>query len=262
MPTFLVHAGLLVALVGLISALIPLRFVGLRSRGAGLLLMLAGVSIFVVGMALPVRITRVATARKALDLHMPAYQARELHSVRVRAAPERVAEAIRSVTALDIRSFATLNRIRNPHARGSHDLLGKRMCDVLHRAGFVTLEESGTDDLVLGVAGRFWGGLQGGDRSLDLRGAPRFGSSARLLSAEEFARFHRPGYAKAAIDFRIEDLGGGWSRLSTETRAIGTDARARREFERYWRLIAPGSAWIRREWLDAIKRVAEGPARG
>jgi hypothetical protein len=49
----------------------------------------------------------------------------------------------------------------------------------------------------------------------------------------------------------------GWSRLSTETRVLGTDDSARRRFAVYWRLIYPGSALIRRMWLQAVKRRAE-----
>jgi hypothetical protein len=36
-----------------------------------------------------------------------------------------------------------------------------------------------------------------------------------------------------------------------------SDARAERRFAAYWRVIYPGSAWIRRMWLRAIKARAE-----
>jgi hypothetical protein len=45
--------------------------------------------------------------------------------------------------------------------------------------------------------------------------------------------------------------------LTTETRIQGTDERARRSFRRYWRLVMPGSAAIRRAWLRAIRKRAE-----
>ena len=37
-----------------------------------------------------------------------------------------------------------------------------------------------------------------------------------------------------------------------QTRTLGNDDEAQRVFARYWRLIYPGSAIIRRVWLDAI----------
>ncbi|HEV7517478.1 MAG TPA: hypothetical protein VGR07_14350 [Thermoanaerobaculia bacterium] len=82
-----------------------------------------------------------------------------------------------------------------------------------------------------------------------------------LLSPAGFAALDRPGYAKAAINFRVEDDGNGWSRLVTETRVYATDASARRRFATYWRIIVPGSALIRRMWLAAVRDRAEGAAR-
>ena len=45
--------------------------------------------------------------------------------------------------------------------------------------------------------------------------------------------------------------------VTTETRIATTDERARRRFARYWRLVHPGSALIRIDWLRAIRRRAE-----
>jgi hypothetical protein len=45
--------------------------------------------------------------------------------------------------------------------------------------------------------------------------------------------------------------------VTTETRILGTDAAGRRNFGLYWRVIHPGSAFIRRMWLAAIKKRAE-----
>ncbi len=45
--------------------------------------------------------------------------------------------------------------------------------------------------------------------------------------------------------------------VTAETRVYATDASARRRFARYWRVIYPGSALIRRRWLRAMKRRAE-----
>jgi hypothetical protein len=50
--------------------------------------------------------------------------------------------------------------------------------------------------------------------------------------------------------------------LRTETRVLATDAASRRRFGRYWRVIRPGSALIRRTWLGAAKRRTERAASG
>jgi len=63
------------------------------------------------------------------------------------------------------------------------------------------------------------------------------------------------------MNFRVEPIGDGRTRVSTETRVSATDDRGRRAFRRYWRFIAPGSALIRFEMLRLIKRAAESTAQ-
>lgn len=46
--------------------------------------------------------------------------------------------------------------------------------------------------------------------------------------------------------------------LTTETRVFVTDDRSRRLFTGYWVVIRPFSGLIRRQWLAAIARRAEG----
>lgn len=70
--------------------------------------------------------------------------------------------------------------------------------------------------------------------------------------AADFATFDRPGYAKMAINWRLEG-----TTLSTETRVFLTDEASRRAFRRYWLLIRPFSGSIRRVSLRAIKRRAQ-----
>ena len=45
---------------------------------------------------------------------------------------------------------------------------------------------------------------------------------------------------------------GSGTIISTETRVFSNGAETRRRFARYWRMIYPGSALIRRMWLRAI----------
>jgi hypothetical protein len=52
--------------------------------------------------------------------------------------------------------------------------------------------------------------------------------------------------------------GAGGSIVTTETRVHATDPRSARRFAMYWRIIQPGSGFIRRRWLRAIEVRAEG----
>ena len=61
------------------------------------------------------------------------------------------------------------------------------------------------------------------------------------------------------MNFHVEPVGPGASRLVTQTRVAATDSLATRRFAAYWRVIYPGSALIRLMWLRAIKSRAEAP---
>ena len=63
------------------------------------------------------------------------------------------------------------------------------------------------------------------------------------------------------MSFSAEAAEGGAS-LITETRVMTTDPASRRRFGRYWRVIRPGSAAVRRSWLAAAKPRAEEGRRG
>jgi hypothetical protein len=179
-----------------------------------------------------------------LDEFLPDYEVNEIHSTRVEAPPDTVMAAVRSLTAREVpvlvalmalRSLPRLLRGRRRPARDGTIL------EAFLRGGFVVLAER-PHELVVGAVGRFW----------------RASGDVRRVSAGDFAGFGEPGYAKAAFNMHAEPSPGGGTLLTTETRIQGTDDEARRSFRRYWRVIYPGSAAIRRAWLRAIRRSAEG----
>jgi hypothetical protein len=232
----LVYAGGLIALVGFAGVVRPLRAIGVRRRRGGALILGAGLGGALIGFALPAPLVRVKRPRTRLDAVMPAYHFHEVHAVRVHAPPARILDAVRAVTAGEIRWFRTLTWIRSPRLGGGgrESLLNapqnQPILGVALRSGFVSLGDEPGSEVVFGTA---------------LRLGPRGAGS--------------PGYAKTALNFLVEEEGDGWCRLSTETRVLATDDTARRRFAVYWRLIYPGSSLIRRMWLAAVKRRAEAP---
>jgi hypothetical protein len=50
----------------------------------------------------------------------------------------------------------------------------------------------------------------------------------------------------------VTDFRSDGERLTTETRVEALDDAARRAFLRYWRVVGPFSALIRRRWLKQI----------
>jgi hypothetical protein len=88
--------------------------------------------------------------------------------------------------------------------------------------------------------------------------APRAERAAGKLTPEVFRTNLSPGLVLATMNFLVRPDEGGGSTVSTETRIYANSSSALRRFVVYWRLIHPGSDLIRRMWLRAIAQRAEG----
>jgi len=84
----------------------------------------------------------------------------------------------------------------------------------------------------------------------------------RPLPPDRFVAYSEPGYVKIAWTIEADPLGGTRCRLSTETRAAGTDAEATAGFRRYYRRFGVGMLLIRLLLLPAARREAERRWRG
>lgn len=153
-----------------------------------------------------------------LDAVVPQWQFRERHSTQIAAPPQRVFDAIRSVTAAEVPFFRTLTFIRRLGRRGPTSILNapphEPLLEVATRSGFRYVAEDPPREMVIGFD----------------------------VAPQTFA----------AMNFCIEG-----SRLSTETRVFAKTPEAKRKFAFYWFVIRPGSGFIRRMWLRAIKKRAE-----
>lgn len=77
------------------------------------------------------------------------------------------------------------------------------------------------------------------------------------IPAGDFAEYGEPNQVKIAWTLEAEALGPATTRFSHETRAVATDAEARKRFRRYWRWARFGIITIRLLLLPAIRRAAE-----
>jgi hypothetical protein len=238
----LAYAGIVLALSGLANLVLPFRFLGVRKRAVGALILAGGVGLAIAALSWPAPMVRVAQPRTRLDEIMPEYHFFERHSARIHARPEQVMEATRQSTFGDMKSLGTLLKIRAAVTRtpyhGTGELLNKRFLDAFSAPGFLLADSE--HEVAL-----FWAANVRAGRLAELRGS------------QEFADYREQGAVKIAIDFNVEDAGGGWSTLATETRVLTTDDATRRGMGRYWRLIVPGSGLLRLQWLDGIKKRAE-----
>jgi len=117
----------------------------------------------------------------------------------------------------------------------------------LQGTGFVILEDVPEDELVIGIAGRFW--RPDGGRCMDLTEA-------------NFVEFSRPGYAKVAWNFKLRAELSETERttLSTETRIQCLGRAALWKFGIYWSLVGPFSGLIRKAILKQVQTKAESQA--
>jgi len=246
MDVFLVYAGLLILLAGIILIVKPLHVGGVRTRKPGSLVLGAGLLLALCGALFPAPLIRTGSMGTHLDYFVPVYQYYEFHSLLVRASPERIFQAVKAVTPDEILFFRTLTWLRSPRfSQGDRHTVfdappGTPILETATGSDFLLLAEEPGREVVLGTVV--------GDSPLGT-GKP---------TPEDFMLLVRPGYSKAAINFHIQETAAGLCRVTTETRIFCTDSSARTRFGVYWRLIYPGSDIIRRMWLRAIKRRAEG----
>lgn len=161
----------------------------------------------------------------AIDRLLPEWDVNEMHEVVLDVPPvQALGAALASPAAPGL--VRVLLRLRGLRAAGSVE-------DLLLGMGFELLaEEAG--EAVFGASGKPW--RPGGAIS-------SFGDAPA-------------GSVRIVVNFLAEARSDGRTRLSTETRVAALDDGARRAFRRYWRLVGPFSALIRRRWLAAARRSA------
>ncbi|MEA2437549.1 MAG: hypothetical protein QOF65_2105 [Thermoleophilaceae bacterium] len=187
--------------------------------------------------------------RRLIDDWLPSFDESEFHTREVAAEPAAVEAALRELRSGDLRltgllmGLRTLPALLTGHRRRRAD---RPLIEGVLAAGFVMLDERPGEQTVLGVVGRPW--------------RPRGDGHDAIDSPEAFRSYDRPGSVRCAWDFVLAPAPSGrGTLLTTETRIAGTDAAGTRTFRRYWRLVQPGSALIRRDILRAVARRAASP---
>jgi hypothetical protein len=241
-----VYAGLVTALAGLVSVVRPVRLLGIRTRRAGAGVLLAGGAVAIAGLSWPAPTLHAAAGHQRIDDFLPAYEFYEVHETEVAATPEQVGRAVREVSFADMPVAVALMRVRAMAAGhfSAPPISRIPLLEIFARPGsnFLPLDASCPGEYVGGMAGRPWAA----------RARP-----SGVKTPAQFLAFQAPGNVKVAFNMRWSPAGAGRTRVTTETRIKAIDDEARRTFARYWRVIYPGSAIIRRVWLDAIVARAE-----
>jgi hypothetical protein len=145
--------------------------------------------------------------------------------------------ALRAIPALLAAPGETIAALRKRQAHSALTL------DRLAKQGFGLVAERPGSEIVLGVTGRFW----------------KASAKPKPADREQFRAGPPAGEVLVAWNFLVEPAPDQHSRLSTETRIVAADVDTRLAFKRYWLVVHPGSALIRRSMLAAIAREANRP---
>jgi hypothetical protein len=192
------------------------------------------------------RLARCAEAHDALlERFLPACDARHHHAAHVAAPANRTMAVAMAQDFMEPRLIRAVVGMRawmlGARTATRHESRG--LVADMEALGWAVLEDVPGHEIVMGAATRPW------DPS------PRF----LPLPGHDFVRFHEPGYVKIAWSVRVEPDGLHGSFIHTETRALATDAGARRRFVAYWRFVSRGTELIRHALLTSIRREAERP---
>jgi hypothetical protein len=173
-----------------------------------------------------------------------------VHASVLPARPEECYRAAREVDLLRHPVTRTLLGLRSLPQRLADRLAGHRAASResappptfrlgdMVRHGWILLGEEPNVEVVFGQIGRPW--------------RPVGTSSGPLVAPAAFASFDRPGFAKIAFGLGVQPYGATSSILTMETRVALTDPTSLRRFARYWTLIGPFSALIRRIALRLV----------
>jgi len=182
-----------------------------------------------------------------LDRFIAVYDVVERHHIRV-AAPADLTLAM--AREMDLQRPAVVRAL----IKAREVLLGadhagadghRGLLDQTQSMGWVILAEVPGREVVVGAVTKPW------EPSVTFRSIP----------PADFAAFAEPDYVKILWTLRADPAAGDSSIFRTETRAVATDAGARRKFRRYWSVLSPGIIAIRLAMLLPLKADAERRAR-
>jgi hypothetical protein len=179
-----------------------------------------------------------------LDALIPAPRLVELDHVDLAAPPERVWDLVRhgdlALSPLVRALFAVRTlpeRLAGKPALAS--LLIDDMRSTPERPGFSLLLDDPPHGFAVGAIGKVW--------HADI-------PFVYARNAADFSAFREEDFVKVAWCIRVLPLGVQDTRLELEVRVDATDEPAWHKFERYFRLIGPGSHFIRRSLFASLAR--------
>jgi hypothetical protein len=187
------------------------------------------------------------SADPLLDRFIPTYDIAERHHIKVNAPAEITFAVAREMDLNQSRLVRAIFRAREIVLGAEPDAVARPRGIVAFTTsiGWGVLAEVPGRELVMGAVTQPW----------------KPNVVFRPLPPDDFTAFNQPGYVKIVWTLRADPVDAVRSTFRTETRAIATDAYARRIFRRYWSFLSPGIIVIRWLSLGPLKADAEARAK-
>ncbi len=179
-----------------------------------------------------------------LEQLIPIPRLLEIDRADLAAPPERVWELLRHGELGKSPLVRALFAVRTipDRLRGQRENPSIRIDDLVSspdRPGFQVLGDDPPREFAVGAIGKVW--------QLEI-------PFVHVPTASDFAAFDEVGFVKVAWAVRVLPLGERDSRVEFELRVDATDDESWKKFRRYFRLIGPGSHFIRRSLLAWLQR--------
>jgi hypothetical protein len=249
-PSYFFWIGIILLVVGIISLIHPLAFLFILNRIVAALVVLGGVLISSLSLLYPVKTRHSSTDRQKIDSLLPNFTFNEFHEVRINASPEKIKQVLQVTGVKDIPAARLLMKIRgiadedvDLRDRASNNLVGSDTVSTPDFNFFAVAPDEWITVMIL--------------KSVIITNNANQPAPPEISTLEQFLSFNEYGYVKVAVNFRFISTKNKETILTTETRINGITRRDNRVFGYYWRIIYPGSAIIRRVWLDTIKKKAQ-----
>jgi len=182
-----------------------------------------------------------------LDRFIPDYDVVERHHVTIAAPADRVFAAASEINLSGLFLVRAIVKARELILGAERDTATRPpgLLAYARSLGWGELAASPGREVVLGAVTRPW------ESNVEFQ----------PLAPDVFKAFKEPGFVKIVWTLRADPRPDGTCEFRTETRAVATDASARRRFRWYWARFSAGIALIRWLMLRPLKRDVEAQHR-
>jgi hypothetical protein len=193
-----------------------------------------------------------ATNGGGLDRLIPVPGLLDEEYVALAAPPERVWERVRHgelARSPVVKALFALRTLPDRLKGREPEPFSLRIDDMVStpgQPGFQVLIENPPHEVCVGAIGRVW--------------EPNI-PFVHVADAGAFEAFDEPGYVKVAWALKVAPIQAKHAGLTLELRVAATDEASWRRFRRYFRLIGPGSRFIRKSAFRALARELGTPGR-